>query len=661
MTHVEYALVSNAGWADFHAMHENPATADLHFSHTPYRDCQPYKFSRDCGEDGSGECIVKAIADFAQIASDYSKSEIERANAIRFLVHLLADIHNPMHVGFAEDLGGNRIELFLPDGTESTLHHVWDDHVLVDTHFDEVHIEVESSDLIIPDIDALAPAFAEYIASETATTLTCEHAYWNGSQWIRSGDTLTVEYMESRSRLARTQIAKSGVRLAQILEAVASEYYRQEAAAESERMSQAVIKDRERVSIQSNQYELLGSVGLGVDPEDLVYEVEDVMAFPVRDGEDSGSEEPATGSSRLAATTAFPDEEFESDEILSAISPKEKRKAANRKKRQRRAGKTRIEKAREEEYIRQLVLIKRDHAYIIVSKASLKSDQWAPALTMPLSFTFEGRIIAGFVDVDVLSTIPGRTDDYKYAQIISQITNESLEVVLSRMIDSDSGKKTDPIIDVLKALEENKAARIEIGVTNNLPVTATMGAKALVRKNTVVSNRKESPGIKHFRRKLDQMIIVAIGETVLFSTVELMDRDQCENVFEVTIFYTMNEDQPFLIFDSRFLDWSISSAEAVEIAHLTSQEKISIAAVERVTECIKISSHPLLVACKAFFDVVEAHMRYRDKIDLTSQKCGDLLQGINEVVEKEESQHGRITTKLQFVLRPRSQRLRRKP
>ncbi|VTQ02562.1 S1/P1 Nuclease [Sphingobacterium daejeonense] len=49
----------------------------------------------------------------------------ERQRALYFMVHLLGDAHQPMHVSRAEDLGGNKISVTF-FGRGSNIHRVWD-------------------------------------------------------------------------------------------------------------------------------------------------------------------------------------------------------------------------------------------------------------------------------------------------------------------------------------------------------------------------------------------------------------------------------------------------------------------------------------------------------------------------------------------------------
>ncbi|TPG66376.1 S1/P1 nuclease [Hymenobacter nivis] len=56
---------------------------------------------------------------------DPSKSKADRVFALKFIVHLVGDVHQPMHAGHSEDQGGNKVAVkFL--GRDQNLHSLWD-------------------------------------------------------------------------------------------------------------------------------------------------------------------------------------------------------------------------------------------------------------------------------------------------------------------------------------------------------------------------------------------------------------------------------------------------------------------------------------------------------------------------------------------------------
>lgn len=72
-------------------------------------------------------CIVERVEAFAAELSDDRRPAKERMRALQFLVHLVADLHQPLHVGDDGDRGGNERLLLLPRRANPvSLHAFWD-------------------------------------------------------------------------------------------------------------------------------------------------------------------------------------------------------------------------------------------------------------------------------------------------------------------------------------------------------------------------------------------------------------------------------------------------------------------------------------------------------------------------------------------------------
>jgi len=81
---------------------------------SPYKKYRRYHYGHatvdfKAPEKYPNQCIVKGIALFSAMAGDIKKPKDERAFAIEMLVHLMGDIHQPLHMGLWSDRGGNRI------------------------------------------------------------------------------------------------------------------------------------------------------------------------------------------------------------------------------------------------------------------------------------------------------------------------------------------------------------------------------------------------------------------------------------------------------------------------------------------------------------------------------------------------------------------------
>lgn len=73
-----------------------------------------------------GENLYTQILEMKKQVADHSLTLEQRKTALIFLVHLIGDLHQPLHVGREEDLGGNKIKVTWFD-KPANLHSVWDD------------------------------------------------------------------------------------------------------------------------------------------------------------------------------------------------------------------------------------------------------------------------------------------------------------------------------------------------------------------------------------------------------------------------------------------------------------------------------------------------------------------------------------------------------
>jgi hypothetical protein len=79
-------------------------------------------------EHSSGK-LLPAIDEQIATLKDNKKSAEEKAFALKFLVHLVGDLHMPLHVGNGVDQGGNFCRVFFQN-VQYNLHHVWDEALI---------------------------------------------------------------------------------------------------------------------------------------------------------------------------------------------------------------------------------------------------------------------------------------------------------------------------------------------------------------------------------------------------------------------------------------------------------------------------------------------------------------------------------------------------
>jgi hypothetical protein len=81
-----------------------------------------YRAERDCREkDGEGDCVIAAIA---RNIEDLKASGERQQMGLKFLIHFVADLHQPFHA-VSEARGGNEIRITF-FGKSTNLHAVWD-------------------------------------------------------------------------------------------------------------------------------------------------------------------------------------------------------------------------------------------------------------------------------------------------------------------------------------------------------------------------------------------------------------------------------------------------------------------------------------------------------------------------------------------------------
>jgi len=82
------------------------------------------EYKRDCSSKG---CVVSAIMNQTGRVNDPSLDSADQADSLRFLLHFIGDIHQPLHTE-AEELGGNHIQVEF-DGRRTNLHSIWDTNI----------------------------------------------------------------------------------------------------------------------------------------------------------------------------------------------------------------------------------------------------------------------------------------------------------------------------------------------------------------------------------------------------------------------------------------------------------------------------------------------------------------------------------------------------
>ncbi|WP_068877103.1 MULTISPECIES: S1/P1 nuclease [unclassified Phenylobacterium] len=97
---------------------------------------------------GTGSCILEGIRRDLSTLKDATKSREDRVFALMAVGHWIGDIHQPLHVSFKDDAGGNGIEVSVAGGCSGgsrpkNLHSVWDNCLLQAGMFQRVRLRAD--------------------------------------------------------------------------------------------------------------------------------------------------------------------------------------------------------------------------------------------------------------------------------------------------------------------------------------------------------------------------------------------------------------------------------------------------------------------------------------------------------------------------------------
>jgi hypothetical protein len=109
------------GWPD-HRRRETNERREDHYINVP-RDWTTISNSTCVGVE---HCLFSAIIKDTDVLRDANASLANKLMALKFLGHWVGDIHQPLHVSYRDDRGGNDILLSRGIGCERKLHDVWD-------------------------------------------------------------------------------------------------------------------------------------------------------------------------------------------------------------------------------------------------------------------------------------------------------------------------------------------------------------------------------------------------------------------------------------------------------------------------------------------------------------------------------------------------------
>ena len=157
--------------------------------------------------------LVTGIAKCKEVLLDKNATKADKAFYLKMLVHLIGDLHQPMHVGRLSDKGGNGFQVqWFNNGTN--MHRIWDSQMIDSFNMTYTELANNTDDLNKKQIKAIAQGSVVSWVNETKGL--AQEVYGSA----KTGEKLGYRYMYDHFATVRSQLQKGGIRLAKVLEEV---------------------------------------------------------------------------------------------------------------------------------------------------------------------------------------------------------------------------------------------------------------------------------------------------------------------------------------------------------------------------------------------------------------------------------------------------------
>lgn len=162
-------------------------------------------------ESQTGPNVYNKTKEMIAVLKNTKSTAEQKKLALRMLIHLVGDMHQPMHTARKDDLGGNRIQLTW-FGEKSNLHRVWDESLI---DFQQLSYTEYTK--------AINHPTAQQVINWQKTSLQdcvfesyqiCNQIYATG---VKNDDKLSYKYNFDWIATVNQQLLKGGLRLAKIL------------------------------------------------------------------------------------------------------------------------------------------------------------------------------------------------------------------------------------------------------------------------------------------------------------------------------------------------------------------------------------------------------------------------------------------------------------
>lgn len=204
-----------ANWADEIKRRDDKPDV-LHYTNIAFGH-RTYNQKRDCPQK---RCATEKIKEYESLLINPGSSRKIRKEAFKFLVHLVADVHQPMHLGYEKDRGGNDIAVFFGD-KPTNLHRVWDHDLVFLNGKSQLQFARQLNGSITPENRKQWLGGTPDDWSNESRALVLDYGY---HLQFSSGRELSMNYIREGRTIVDRQLQRAGIRLAEMLNRLLKNY-----------------------------------------------------------------------------------------------------------------------------------------------------------------------------------------------------------------------------------------------------------------------------------------------------------------------------------------------------------------------------------------------------------------------------------------------------
>ena len=154
--------------------------------------------------------IIQAINKCVSVLKNPESTQKDQVFYLKMLIHFVGDLHQPLHIGLAEDKGGNMFQVqWFKKGTN--LHHIWDEDMIEFYNMSYTELANNTNELSLEKLHKIQSGTVIDWMYESREL--CKDIYAH----TKVGEKLGYRYMYDYMDTVRMQLQKGGIRLAVLL------------------------------------------------------------------------------------------------------------------------------------------------------------------------------------------------------------------------------------------------------------------------------------------------------------------------------------------------------------------------------------------------------------------------------------------------------------